>query len=243
MGCNVSIHLEFTPIDKVEEFVYEELLDMGFKTDQINDIYSIFASMDVDHTHMINQEEFLFKFGLEPTPFIRRVFKVMDMDNSGELNFIEFIISMWNFLCNDEKSLGEFIYLLVPKTPSEIREKRTATSKIGEMIKAIHMKTDGGDADDALDLQIKKIETKHPTNIMSEEFRQHIYENQSILIPVLKAQSKIRERLLGSDFWIKLTKKRWKYSKFQDSEYPMKLRKQLEKKMTEVCLILSLSLI
>ena len=78
---------------------------------------------------------------------------------------------------------------------------------------------------------------------MSEEFRQHIYVNQSILIPVLKAQSKIREHLLGSDFWIKLTKKRWKYSKFQDSEYPMKLRKQLEKKMTEVCLILSLSLI
>jgi len=103
MGCTVAVHIEFDPVDAVEDQMFKEFLRMGFEKEEIDDLYTIFIGMDADNSHQISRDEFLRGMSVEPTPFMRKVFSIMDMDDSGELNFLEFVCSVWNILCNDTR--------------------------------------------------------------------------------------------------------------------------------------------
>ena len=53
--------------------------------------------MDADGGGEIDLDEFHDFFGFMRTKFSDRVFGVLDLDNSGELNFAELTIGLWNY--------------------------------------------------------------------------------------------------------------------------------------------------
>lgn len=230
MGCGISVHVEFDPINPSEEVMLEEFYNMGFSKANIDTMYTFFVSMDADQSHEISLHEFLRAMGVEATPFMKSVFGVMDMDGSGELNFLELMCSLWNFLCNDERTLGSFIYLTVPKNESNERTGRVAFQQVADVIRGIHYsKTDANEK--AIDDALTKFKRSYHADISAEELEMYIYENQSILTPILNAQLKMRQISLGVEEWHRLLKYRRKSRELVDFKYPLVLRNKVEKQL------------
>jgi len=224
MGCRVSIHIEFDPIDEVEEKMLNEFLKLGFEKEEIDDLYTTFVGMDADESHQISRDEFLRGMSVEPTPFMRKVFSIMDMDNSGELNFLEFVCSIWNILCNDTRTIGSFIYLIIPKTEIEIQRGRLKTANVIEMIRGIHMKEVQSGGDVTLEALLREIEKQFTGDISVHQLEQFIYENPSLCSPVYVAQESMRAVILGKQAWGRLLKRRRNQPDLDNYQYPFVLR-------------------
>ena len=77
---------------------------------EVNQLSEIFNKIDVDHSESIKLRELFAHIKLEPTPFSIRAFKLVDKDNSGTLDFREFVLTVWNFCSLDSDSFGRFSY-------------------------------------------------------------------------------------------------------------------------------------
>ena len=69
---------------------------------------------DVDGNGMINIREFYHAFNIQPTPFGDEVFRVFDLDQSGEeegsVDFEEFFLSMYKFLTLTKPQMVRWVF-------------------------------------------------------------------------------------------------------------------------------------
>ena len=90
--------------------------------------YTIFYDIDSDGSNFVACSELLHYFEIEDTKFEHKLFGLFDEDASGEINFMEFVCSMWNMLTLHITELGSLVFLMFspdgrrPLTYSEIRE-------------------------------------------------------------------------------------------------------------------------
>lgn len=54
--------------------------------------------------------ELLAFMDLDPTPFSKRVFSIFDDDQSGEVDFREFVLSLWNYCSLSHDNLIVFAF-------------------------------------------------------------------------------------------------------------------------------------
>jgi hypothetical protein len=111
MGCGPSIYKTNQSI-ACNRKTYEAL---GLNEKNINELYEIFKSIDIDDSGLIDILEMMARLQLEITPFSKRVFKIFDADSSGQLDFWEFVISTWNYCTLAKSSFGKsyIVHILV----------------------------------------------------------------------------------------------------------------------------------
>ena len=64
--------------------------------------------MDVDDSGCIELVELLVHIDLERTKFTERIFSIFDEDGSGQIDFREFVLSLWNYCTLSNATLGIF---------------------------------------------------------------------------------------------------------------------------------------
>jgi Ca2+-binding EF-hand superfamily protein len=74
-------------------------------------LYNIFQKVDVDGSGTIALAELLAHIDVERTQFSQRVFSIFDEDGSGEIDFREFVLALWNYCTLSRATLGERGYL------------------------------------------------------------------------------------------------------------------------------------
>ena len=74
---------------------------------EIKKLYYIFKKVDVDGSGSIGLAELLTHIDLERTRFTERIFSIFDEDGSGEIDFREFVLSLWNYCTLTAVTLGE----------------------------------------------------------------------------------------------------------------------------------------
>ena len=74
--------------------------------EEVGKIYKRFKAIDVDNSWTIGIAEFFIHLHLEKTFFNKRVFSILDADGSGDLNFVEFLIGLWNYCSLDDDDFG-----------------------------------------------------------------------------------------------------------------------------------------
>lgn len=75
-----------------------ELLEvLGFTLKDSKKLLYHFCLIDADQSGEISLNELMVCLDLTDTPFNRRVFAIFDEDNSGEIDFCEFVTSVWNY--------------------------------------------------------------------------------------------------------------------------------------------------
>ena len=96
MGCSQSSPELIPNFDAPgqSQDVYDLLLSFGLQKKQIDKIYSIFVGMDADSSGQIGRIEMYAYFGLEDNGLHRKLFGFFDEDDSGQLNFAEFGVSI-----------------------------------------------------------------------------------------------------------------------------------------------------
>eukprot|EP00753_Platysulcus_tardus_P016563 PLAT5831.1.p1 GENE.PLAT5831.1~~PLAT5831.1.p1 ORF type:complete len:300 (+),score=93.80 PLAT5831.1:39-902(+) len=77
---------------------------LNIQDEERAEYYDVFRSIDEDFSMTISLEEFHNYFGFVRTPFSDRAFGIMDLDNSGALDFYEFVGGVWNVgSCSDRQ--------------------------------------------------------------------------------------------------------------------------------------------
>jgi Ca2+-binding EF-hand superfamily protein len=80
---------------------------LGITDREVGKIYKIFKSIDIDDSKEIDIAEVLVHLHVEKTFFNKRVFGLLDSDASGELNFEEFTVGLWNYCSVENTHFGK----------------------------------------------------------------------------------------------------------------------------------------
>jgi len=207
----------------------KEFIRLGFCKSEVDQLYTVFVGMDRDNSHEISRDEFLRGMTVESTMFMRKVFGIMDMDSSGELNFLEFVCSIWNILCNDARTMGSFIYLLVDKTEGEIRREMCRMEQATNTFRGIHMKEKDSGGEIAVEAVLRQMATKFGGEISPQQMESFVYENPSLVSPIFLSQDLMRKILLGKPVWARLLRRRRASPSLDNYKYPFILRDFVEK--------------
>lgn len=102
MGCFSS------KIDNISVVVHETCFSLlGLTKSHLKKLTSVFKRIDLDDSGSIDIQEMMVKLKLEITPFSKRIFRVLDSNGSGQLDFFEFTVSLWNFCTLARTSFGK----------------------------------------------------------------------------------------------------------------------------------------
>jgi serine/threonine-protein phosphatase 2B regulatory subunit len=81
---------------------------MQLSKGEIRTLYRVFRKVDMDGSGNIALPELLAHIDLERTKFTERIFSIFDEDGSGEIDFREFVLSLWNYCTLTKATLGTF---------------------------------------------------------------------------------------------------------------------------------------
>lgn len=124
---------------------------IGIDKKTLDRYYELFLKVDKDESHEIDLDEFYRFFDIERSPFSDRIFSIMDEDGrcaalrrngpqprltrltrrspsrrrSGEIDFREFVVCLWNYLSFDTNALIKFAFTLFDLDGSgQVRRRR-----------------------------------------------------------------------------------------------------------------------
>ena len=79
--------------------------------------------IDKDENDFIDRDEFYYWLILPRTEFTDRVFTILDTSRTGEINFKEFVMCVYNYCSFDYRSLTKFAFSLLDIEENKILEK------------------------------------------------------------------------------------------------------------------------
>ena len=166
MGCGASYIIPFDAISESEHRTVLIFEGMGFTKSTIDEMYTAYHGMDRDNSNSVDPDEWFRAYKLEPIPVYKRFFDIFDLDGSGHQSFSEFVLSVWNFLTYDEKSIGHLIFLLCPRflQLNSESQKMSESCKVCDLkmvIKALHGKLTAENSA-AIDIELTRADDRWP---------------------------------------------------------------------------------
>eukprot|EP00286_Rhodomonas_abbreviata_P015509 CAMPEP_0181330686 /NCGR_PEP_ID=MMETSP1101-20121128/24049_1 /TAXON_ID=46948 /ORGANISM="Rhodomonas abbreviata, Strain Caron Lab Isolate" /LENGTH=161 /DNA_ID=CAMNT_0023439993 /DNA_START=230 /DNA_END=712 /DNA_ORIENTATION=+ len=113
MGCCCSkTRGKFEIAMETEEFQswMAQFQAMKLTVNEVKKLHKMFTDVDVDGSGTIGLAELLAHIDMERTSFTRKIFSIFDEDNSGEIDFREFILSLWNYCTLTKATLQMFAF-------------------------------------------------------------------------------------------------------------------------------------
>lgn len=83
---------------------------LEFSDEEINSLFHMYKKLDVDANGMITVHEFIVCYGISCELFGEMVFRLLDKDRSGQLDFTEYIVAIWNYCSLDKNALTAFTF-------------------------------------------------------------------------------------------------------------------------------------
>lgn len=194
MGCTPSMTAAEFGLD---EFQFKKLvtLEEEFKIEQptIRKFYTIFCKIDNDKSGAVSIGEFMAHFDVHPTDFGTRVFSVMDVDLSGQLDFIEFIGSVMNYCSYDSRQLLKYAFDLFDGDDSGILDM----GEVNKLVEYVY----GDRMDSKVRTIVSGLDKNKDGTISFKEFVTYNKNFPIMLFPAFRMQEQIRGRVLGHSFW------------------------------------------
>ena len=88
----------------------EQFSALGFTSSDLSYLKEMFDKADADGSGEISLFEMLQFLDIERTKFSKRVFAIFDEDLSGEIDFREFAVAMWNYCTLGKSALCLFAF-------------------------------------------------------------------------------------------------------------------------------------
>lgn len=198
MGCSSSTHFHINDKHQGQnKAAYDDFKKIELSDSSIQLFYKVFVkfSNDFDHDHLIELDEFLDKLKLsDHNKMAREVFSDMDTDNSGDLNFREFVLCTWKYLTRSKESIAVFAFDLFDKDNSG----SLAREEVKDMIEFVYGKKG---LIDNVQRVLKDLDKSGDGKISREEFVTASMKFPALLFPAFELQGVLRDNVLGGDFW------------------------------------------
>jgi Ca2+-binding EF-hand superfamily protein len=79
---------------------------LQLRVEDIRKLFGVFVHICVNERDRIDVREVFDFMGLEESRFARKLFSTFDTNGSAEINFTEFVLSLWNFCSLSKSTLG-----------------------------------------------------------------------------------------------------------------------------------------
>jgi Ca2+-binding EF-hand superfamily protein len=105
MGCGPSYRHCYTDIPETAQW-RNTFQTLTFSERDVGRMMKIFRKIDVDLSGEIQIIELLNYLDIDRNEFTKRVFGIFDEDGSGQIDFREFVVSLWNYCTLEHSTLG-----------------------------------------------------------------------------------------------------------------------------------------
>eukprot|EP00618_Florenciella_parvula_P032574 CAMPEP_0119541330 /NCGR_PEP_ID=MMETSP1344-20130328/52892_1 /TAXON_ID=236787 /ORGANISM="Florenciella parvula, Strain CCMP2471" /LENGTH=343 /DNA_ID=CAMNT_0007585287 /DNA_START=310 /DNA_END=1337 /DNA_ORIENTATION=- len=179
---------------------------LKLKDVDVQKLYEVYTKIDQDGSGSISLWEMLEHLQLQRNKFTKRVFSIMDEDNSGEIDFREFVIALWNYCTLGKAALILFAFDLYDNDNSG----KIDIDEIKLMLKEVY----GKDVSNSQQAQMvmgkiqKFSESKADEEIGKEEFSDFVRRNPALLYPAFQLQMTLQRKTMGLGFWEQLANTR-----------------------------------
>lgn len=179
---------------------------LKLKDIDVEKLYEVYTKIDQDGSGSISLWEMLEHLQLQRNKFTKRVFSIMDEDNSGEIDFREFVIALWNYCTLGKAALILFAFDLYDNDNSG----KIDIDEIKLMLREVY----GKDVDNSQQAQMvmgkiqKYSESKAEEEINKEEFSDFVRRNPALLYPAFQLQMTLQKKTMGLAFWEQLASTR-----------------------------------
>ena len=203
---------------------------LGIKSPSVNSFYGVFQAIDVDGSNSIDLKEFFDFFGLESTELTRRAFSIFDEDDSGTIDFCEFVVSTWNFCTMDDKRMTTFTFKLFDVDDSRFLDREEIQFMVTEACEQEKFSAR------RKRLILAEAIPKGARGVITlDEFRTFAAKHPVVNKPAMRLQAKLRRFVLGEEWWLDQkeardgTIKKMKKKHYRDEVHNIKLKLGLKK--------------
>lgn len=177
---------------------------LNLKLPEAQRLLEKFQDIDTDCSGCISTEEFFAFICMEQTPFAKKLFGIIDQNDSGEIDFNEFLVGLWNVCTFDDDSLLRFAFNLIDKDSSGYVDNE----EIEQCVRDVH----GTRFDKRLVGHIKKVLKKYDKNkdgqYSFDEFKLCHKDLPLLFMPAFSMKNVMCEEFYGVDFWKNAAKAR-----------------------------------
>lgn len=83
---------------------------MKLKRSEVVKLFEVFNQIDCDRRGTILVKELLNRCSIERTDFTGRIFSAFDKDHTGNIDFYEFVVSLWKFCTLGSGAIAVFTF-------------------------------------------------------------------------------------------------------------------------------------
>eukprot|EP00940_MAST-03C_sp_MAST-3C-sp2_P000710 g710.t1 len=169
------------------------------------DFYDVFVDMDEDGGGEIEFDEFLHYYSLEDTKFSERIFAEFDKDQSGGMNFAEFVAATWNYCSSTREDLLKYAFDMYDIDGNGTLEPVECASLLRMIF-----------AQDELDDTLKKIIVEMDADGDGEidfgELLDYVEDRPFMIEPMITMRTILRNSICGARYWREMTE--WRQRQF-----------------------------
>eukprot|EP01031_Cornospumella_fuschlensis_P037493 gene37493-45531_t len=187
---------------------YAQFKALRLTDNEIRRFLNMYQAIDRDNSGAIDLQELLNYLDIENTSFSHRAFSVFDINNSGKIDFREFVLSLWNYCTLGNATLDVYTFDLYDRDQSGVLSE----SEVQSMLKDLYGKTfHTNPRATAVMNAMKKSELRGDFDL--PKFTKFVRSHQEMLFPAFQMQLKIQEKVFGRRFWERCSNRRIEISK------------------------------
>lgn len=109
MGCTIGKGGGFDAIFATNEFknIVKELEPIKLNTKDLYQLYYTFDEILSAGEKSVNLTELLKYVGLPSTAFLIKIFSILNSNKSGEIDFKDYVLCLWNYCTLTKHNLGD----------------------------------------------------------------------------------------------------------------------------------------
>lgn len=169
------------------------------------DFFDVFVDMDDDGGGEIEIDEFLGFYHLERTAFSERIFNEFDQDESGGLDFAEFIAAVWNYCTSTSEDLLKYAFDMYDLDANGT----LAPEECSSLLRMIFAKDE---LDDRLTSIIVEMDADGDGEIDFGELVDYAENHPYMIEPMVAMRTILRNSICGSRYWREATE--WRVRQF-----------------------------
>jgi Ca2+-binding EF-hand superfamily protein len=206
MGGAASLMADIKPLHRDIRHHRPMFKRLGFSNWGANGIHKLFLQIDEDGSGEISIREFLKFFDLDRTKFSKRVFAIFDADASGELDFKELAMSIWNYCTLNVHTLMTFAFDLYDTDSSGSID----ADEMLAVVEEVYGKTAAQNSQYAQRIigLINRDMKFSGREIDKAAFCRFCTKRKALLFPAFMMQDTLRQQIMGRKFWDEMSVRR-----------------------------------
>jgi serine/threonine-protein phosphatase 2B regulatory subunit len=179
------------------------LITLNLTRGDFRKLLSIFNRMDKDGSGSIALKELLLFLKMEDSSFMDRAFSIFDSDRSGEIDFGEFVVCVWNYCTEDRTSFLMFAFDLYDSDRSGFLSKEEIKSLLKDVFGTISNKFVRSQVAKIV-AAVDRVQTAGQQGLNFQEFSRLTKSYPSLLSSAFELHRQIQNKLLGVRYWEKM---------------------------------------